>query len=65
MLRNLVHKLSGLLILTGAVLIIGTAGASDLGVLEFSTILYRCVIGLGLIGIGAGALKLSNYTYVY
>ena len=62
MLRNLVHKLSGLVILSGVILIIGTAGSSDLGVLEFSTIVYRCLIGLGLIGIGAGSLKMSGYS---
>lgn len=60
---NLVHKLSGLTIVAGAVLIIGTAGASDLGALEFGTIAYGGVIGLGLISVGAGFLKLSGYTF--
>lgn len=62
--KHLIHKLSGLIILTGAVLIVGTAGASDLGVLEFGTIAYRCLMGLGLIGVGAGVLKLTNYSFM-
>lgn len=62
--KHLIHKLSGLIILAGAVLIIGTAGASDLGVLEFGTIVYRSLIGLGLIGVGAGVSKLTNYSFM-
>lgn len=36
----------------GFVLILGTAGAADLGTISFQTLLIRAAIGLGLFGGG-------------
>lgn len=61
--KKLVHKLSGALIVAGISLIVCTAGASDCELLEFGAIVYRSLIGLGLVGIGASALKISGYRF--
>ena len=43
----------------GALLILGTAGASDHGSVPMNHIILHCVIGFGLIALGALLNKLS------
>lgn len=49
-------KLFNIAILLGAVLMLGTAGASDLGSISFEVAMLRELIGLGLVVIGLRGL---------
>ena len=47
----------------GALLIIGTAGASDHGTVPMDRIILQCAVGFGLIALGALLNKLSNFIF--
>lgn len=60
----MLRKLGGLMIFAGALYIIGTAGASDQGLLEFGAIAQQLLTGFGLFCIGSGAFKIDNYIHM-
>lgn len=61
----MINKIFGICMLIGFVLILGTAGNSDLGLISFKTKVIKCLIGLVLIGIGYIGLKLNGSKAVY
>lgn len=50
----------GLCMLAGFVIILGTAGSSDLGLIDFKAILVQGLIGLGVMGVGYFGLRLTG-----
>ena len=50
----------GLCMLAGFVILLGTAGSSDLGLIEFKTIVVQGLIGLGISGVGYLGLRLTG-----
>lgn len=44
--KKMIQIVSGLIIGAGVTMIAGTAGASDLGLIDFGTIVRNCLIGL-------------------
>lgn len=62
--KKFLHKIFGLCMLGGFVTILGMAGASDLGLLEFNALLFRGGIGAGLLLIGYAGLKATNWKYI-
>lgn len=60
MLRKIVHKFSGLSLLAGIVLILGTAGASDINSIDFKTTLIQSGIALTLLITGYYGLKVTE-----
>lgn len=49
-----------LCLVVGFAIILGAAGSSDLGRVEFTTIIRNCFIGLGVMSIGTAGLRLSG-----
>ena len=60
MIRKFLKKISGLNVITGFVVILGTAGMSDLDLIDLKTILVRCGIGLLFCAIGVVGLTANN-----
>lgn len=58
--RKILHIVFGLCMVAGIVMILGTAGSSDLGMIDFNTILVDSLIGLGVTAIGYIGLKLTG-----
>lgn len=50
----------GLCMLTGFMIILGTAGASDIGLIEFKDIVAQGLIGLGISTVGFFGFKLTG-----
>ena len=55
--RKLLKVMSMLCIIGGIVLLLGTAGASDMGGIEFSQIFNQAIISLGIILLGFSIRK--------
>ena len=55
-----INRTGRLLGALGALLILGTAGASDLGTIPMDRIILQCAIGFGLIGLGVLLIKIST-----
>lgn len=62
--KRFLHKVFGLCMLGGFVTILGTAGASDLNLIDVNTLLVRGCIGVGLLLIGYVGLKATNWKYI-
>lgn len=50
----------GALIILGTMLLLGTAGASDQGLLTFGDVVTRAVVGLATIGVGIVTTQIAN-----
>ncbi len=57
--RRIHNALRVILGVSGFVMILGTAGASDCGIIDLPAIIYRCAIGLGMLA-GAFALEIAK-----
>ena len=55
--------ISGVLIISGLILLVGAAGSYELSVIQGEEMLIRSVVSLGLLGAGA-ALSRRGYYYV-
>lgn len=64
MLRKCVNWFFGLCTLVGLIALFGTVGMSDLNLIDFKTILVRCVISLVLILVGYVGLRFNEFMYV-
>ena len=59
--RKTLHKIFGLFMFIGFFVILGAAGASDCGTMDFITSTVVALIGLLFMGIGAVGLNRSGY----
>jgi hypothetical protein len=50
----------GALIILGTMLLLGTAGASDQGLLTFGDVVTRAMVGLATIGVGIVTTQIAN-----
>ena len=64
MLKKVFHWIFGLCMFVGFVVMVGTAGSSDLNTIDFKTALVYSLIGLVLMFIGFVGLKLSGWEYI-
>ena len=64
MVRDFLKLVSLLLVVGGVVLILGTAGASDLGQIGFDEMIIRGIIGIGLTLVGYCGLKIGGFENV-
>lgn len=53
----------GLCMVVGFMILLGTAGASDLGTIEFKAIVVQSLIGLGVTGVGYLGLRLTGASF--
>ena len=60
MLRKVVHKVSGLCLIAGIVLMLGTAGASDINSIDFKTTVIQAGIALVLSLTGYYVFRLTE-----
>lgn len=63
-LRKLVQRVSGLMVLSGLIAILGAAGSSDLNLIDFNALLVRGGIGVILLLIGYSGLKVTNWKHI-
>lgn len=63
MFKKILTTVFGLSIGAGFLLVLGTAGSSDLNLIDFKTILIQSGIGLVLVWIGFKGLKITNPVY--
>ena len=63
MLKKILTTLCVLSMVSGFLLIIGTAGASDLELISFGTLVVRSLIGTSILGGGFFGLKALNPQY--
>lgn len=59
--KKAIKIISGAVIAAGVMVIAGTAGASDLNLIDFGTIVQNCLIGLTIITGGVIAWMGGNY----
>ena len=64
MLKKVFHWIFGLCMFIGFVLMVGTAGSSDLNLIDWDTILKQSLIALILMTVGFIGLKLSGWEYI-
>ena len=64
MLKKVCNWFFGLCTFAGFVVMIGTAGASDLNTIDFETSLIQSGIAIALILFGFVGLKLSGWEYI-
>ena len=64
MLRKVCHWIFGLCMFAGFIVMVGTAGASDLELIDWNTILKQSVISLVLMFVGYIGLRLSDCEYI-
>lgn len=60
----MLKKFLGLSMFIGFLLMIGTAGSSDLGLISFERLVIRMCLGIIMITGGYIGLKLSNWEYI-
>lgn len=60
MFKKILTVLFGLSIGAGFLIVLGTAGSSDLNLIDFKTILIQSAIGVALVWIGFIGLKFTN-----
>jgi hypothetical protein len=58
--RKILPLFFDLCVVAGFAIILGAAGSSDLGRVEFGTIVRNCFIGLGVMSVGTAGLRLSG-----
>lgn len=63
--RKVVKVIGGVMFTSGLLLLIGTAGSSDLGTMSFGDILIQSGLGLLLLGVGYFVIKLATGGGVY
>lgn len=61
--KKILIVLFGILIASGSILLLGTAGSSDIGAIDAGTSFVRCAIGLGLLSVGYIGLRKVGVTY--
>ena len=64
MLRKIFNGFSVLCVLSGFILILGTAGSSDLNLIDWYELLTHSVIALLLISVGLTGFYLSDKLYI-
>ena len=64
MLKKVFQWIFGLCMFAGFVVMIGTAGSSDSGSIDFNQIMIQTAIALVLILVGFIGLKLSDWQYI-
>ena len=64
MLKKVCSKIFGVCALLGFVVMLGTAGASDLDTLSFEKIVIQSALGLVLMVVGFIGLRLSDCKYI-
>jgi len=64
MVKDFFKLVSLLLVFGGVVVILGTAGASDLGTIGLNEMMIRGIIGLGLSLVGYLGLKIGGFEHV-
>jgi hypothetical protein len=64
MVRDFLKLVSLLLVFGGVVVILGTAGASDLGTIGLTEMMIRGIIGIGLSLVGYLGLKIGGFENV-
>ena len=52
---KVVKAVAAVLGIAGAILLFGTAGASDAGVIEFGKAIEQCIVGIGMVICGTAA----------
>lgn len=57
MIRKAIRVASGVAILTGATVLLGAVGASDLNMISFNVLVSRLLIGITSIAVGAYGLE--------
>ena len=62
--EKVLHTIFGLSMFAGFMFMIGTAGSSDLGLIDFKTLVIHMLIGMGLFAGGFVGLKLSGSDFV-
>lgn len=65
MLKKICHGVFGLCAFAGFMFMVGTAGASDCNMIDFTQVVIQGLIALALMLIGFIGLKLSDYEYIY
>jgi hypothetical protein len=60
MIKNILKVLFGVTVGAGLLVVLGTAGSSDLGLIDWTTVLVRSVIGVGLVLVGLGGFKIID-----
>lgn len=63
--KKVLHTVFGLCMFFGFMWLIGTAGSSDLGLIDFKTLVIQSLIGMGLFMGGYFGLKLSGSDAVW
>ena len=61
--RKIFRYSGGILLLIGFLIVLGTAGASDLDLIEFPKIVLRVLLGVGIGGIGWLSLNVGERYY--
>lgn len=64
MLRKCLSIIFKLSVLIGLLLVIGTAGSSDLGLIDIESLAIRMGVGIFLVAFGFIGLKLLNVEYM-
>jgi len=59
--KKIFHKFCGLIIMSGCLLLMLTAGASDNNMIGLAQIFIQQAISIGLIGLGAIGLKTTGF----
>lgn len=60
MIKKILKVLFGVTVGAGLLVVLGTAGSSDLGLIDWTTVLVRSVIGVGLVLVGLGGFKIID-----
>lgn len=63
--KKTLHTIFCLSMVVGFVIILGTAGSSDLGMIDDKAIVIRGAIGLACMVVGYCGAKLSGANYLY
>ena len=58
--HKILHIFFGLCMFCGFMFMVATAGSSDLGLIDFRTILINLVIGLGVFFLGYFGMKITD-----
>lgn len=63
MVKKVLHKIFGLLVLAGIVFMLGTAGSSDLELIGFEELVVQSCKGLIIMLVGISGLWLSGFRF--
>ena len=62
--KKLIHIVFGLILLAGFIVLLGTAGTSDVETVTFGFVASRCLISLVLMSLGFFGLKFTGCKYI-